>query len=128
MCDLFLLMAVVCKKSLKVYGICTVFVLFETNFQQQRLVPYLAYVGGVMHSAQVDKVESASAHNEQSVAVVVVEGSGQVVYDAALVRQLKLTYSRKSIVYGYRVSQQVGVKFHTAQLTDVLLFFLGLYW
>ena len=128
MCDLFLLMAVVCKKSLKVYGIRTVFVLFETNFQQQRLVLYLAYVGGVMHSAQVDKVESASAHNEQSVAVVVVEGSGEVVYDAALVRQLKLTYSRKSIVYGYRVSQQVGVKFHTAQLTDVLLFFLGLYW
>ena len=120
-------MAVIGEEALEVDRPNAVVALLEAYLPEKQLVARSREHGEV-YAAEVDEVKSASAHNEQSVAVVVVEGSGEVVYDAALVRQLKLTYSRKSIVYGYRVSQQVGVKFHTAQLTDVLLFFLGLYW
>lgn len=102
-------MAVVCEKSFEIYAKLTVLVLFEAYLKQKRLVGDLTYVFCGVYVAKIDKVECAASHNEQSLTRVKVRRGCDIVYHAALVRELELANSRQTVVDVCRVCKQIGI-------------------
>ena len=114
-------MTVVGEKSFEVYLKLTLLSLFEAYLEYQRLVLRASFVGSEMDSAKVNEIQCASAHEEQSVSAVKIVSGSKVVNNTALVGELELANSRKSVVDVSGVSQQIGVVFYSAFNADLLL-------
>ena len=91
-------MAVVCEKSQKVYFKYPFIVLFKSDLGKEGLVRDLSLICSGMDTAQIDEIKRAASHNEQRVPVVEVRGGREVVDYTALICELELTNTCKSVI------------------------------
>ena len=78
---------------------------------------------GVMNAAEINKIESASAHNEKrlkEVALIILCRS-KIADDASLCAELELANSREHAVHLRGICEQIGLELNSALAADVLL-------
>ena len=119
-----MIMAMVGEKALKVDLKSTLLGLFKADSLEQRLVLYLADVYCVVNAREINKIERASAHNEQSFKILKFLAGGDIVNETAAVGELELRHARKFAVGICGVREQIGIKFYSAGLAELILFFL----
>ena len=125
-------MTVVGKEALQIDLVDTVLIFGKSDGAEQTVLGRFSFKGGVVNTAQINKIQRASAHDEHGfkvTALFVFHPIGnlcQIVQYAALVRQLELTDSDQLLVYRRRIGKQIGVVFDLAFQTDLLLTELGL--
>ena len=92
------------------------------------LVLNLAYVGGKVYAAEVDKVERCSAEHEHSLEIVGIGGLSNIKNKTALGGELELRNTAELVVNGRRISKKVGLEGCVAGFADAFLLRFGLNW
>ena len=119
-----MIMTMVGEEAIEVYLKFSLGVLRKSNCLEQRFVLYLAHEIGTVDSAQVDKIQRTSAHNEHRLEVVEVKRGGKVVYKTAVCGHLELANARKAVVYRGGISERVGIILNSALVAYLLLSYL----
>ena len=121
------LMAVVCKEALKIYGEHTVLVFLESNSQKKSFITVLSHKERLVDTAKVYKIKSSAAHNEESLKIIRSHRGGEIVEHSALVGKSELADPGKHIVDCGGICHKIGIVFHIAFFADKLLLGFCLY-
>ena len=119
-----MIMTMVGEESLEVYLEFSLVILLKSYCLKESRVLHLAHEIGAVDTAEVDKVQRTSAHNEHCLEIFKIKRGGEVVYKTAVRGHLELANARKAVIYCGGIRQRVGIVFHSALMTYLLLSYL----
>ena len=117
----FVVMTMISKESFEVYFVFSLVVLFKANRFKKSFVSDFSHVEGAVDTAEVDEIESASAHNEHRLKIVEIGCGNEIVNKSAVACDLELRDTRKATVNGRLVCESVGIIGYSALQAQLLL-------
>ena len=115
------------KKALEVYLKYALVVLLEADGAEKSCVLDLSYKLCLMYAAEINEVESSSAHNKHRLKVVDAGNCCEVVDKSAFGGNSELADADKLAVHCSLISQSIRNKLSTASLCGAFLLLFCLY-
>ena len=111
------------EEAYEVDLVATALVLLKSDSADHSLVGEVCIEEGVMYSAEINEIESASAHNEKRLKEIarVILCRSKIADDSPLCAELELANARKHAVHFGRICEQIGLELNSAFAADVLL-------